>query len=247
MTIDVQTCVDEIIEHSEQTAFSALGALDRPIINCPGWNVRELLDHLIEVHWFWSTIVEQQLQEPPEEGRPEQVPEGDVIARFLDGARHMASVLKHAPQHAAAWTWAPTQRDVAFITRHQVQEIAVHHWDVANAVGSSITLSPAIACDAIDEFLTFSVSSESYPAPESRPGIGAALGLRCTDVDEGWTVCDGPAPRTVAFSNGVNDDTPTLSGTSTELLLWLYGRIELNTVANVTELARRLRANCYTD
>lgn len=47
---DVETSVDVIIEHSEQTARSAVGALDKPVRHCPGWNVRDLLDHLIGVH-----------------------------------------------------------------------------------------------------------------------------------------------------------------------------------------------------
>jgi uncharacterized protein (TIGR03083 family) len=247
MTLGLQTSLDEIIEHCEQTAFSALGALDKPVTHCPGWNVRELLDHLIGVHWFWATIVEQQLLEPPESGEPAPVPESEVIVRFLDGARHLVHVLKNAPQDAQVWTWAPTQLDVAFITRHQIQEIAVHHWDVANASGRPFALSPAVACDAIDEFLTFSVSSESYPAPADRPLIDGALGLQCTDVNEGWTVRDGSVPRTIAFSHGVDEGVPTLSGTSTELLLWLFGRVELAASSVPAELARRLRANCNTD
>lgn len=63
---DVETSVDVIIEHSEQTARSAVGALDKPVRHCPGWNVRDLLDHLIGVHRFWTAIVEQRLQEPPQ-------------------------------------------------------------------------------------------------------------------------------------------------------------------------------------
>jgi uncharacterized protein (TIGR03083 family) len=238
MPLDVETSINEIIEHSEQTALSAVGALDRPVLHCPGWNVRELLDHLIEVHLFWATIVEQQLQEPPSEGHGVRAPESEVIDRFLDGARHLVHVLKKADQEAPVWTWAPTQLDVAFITRHQIQEIAVHHWDTANAAGSVFTLSPAVACDAIDEFLTFSVASESYPAPEDRPAIGGALGLQCSDVDEGWTVRDGVVSRTISFTHGVGDGVPTITATSTELLLWLFGRVEL---------AASSEANCYTD
>lgn len=247
MTLDLQTSLNEIVAHSERTAYSAVGALDRPVTHCPGWNVRELLDHLIEVHWFWATIVEQQLQEPPEVGGPVQVAESEVIARFLEGARHMVKVLENAPQKATVWTWAPTQLDVAFVTRHQIQEIAVHHWDVANASGSAFTLSPAVACDAIDEFLTFSVASKSYPAPEDRPALGGALGLQCSDVDEGWTVRDGVVPRTISFTLGVDEGVPTISATSAEILLWLFGRVELAASAEAAERARRFRANCYTD
>jgi uncharacterized protein (TIGR03083 family) len=247
MPLDVQTYLSGIVEHSEQTALSAVGALDRPVLHCPGWNVRELLDHLIEVHLFWATIVEQQLQEPPAEGQRVRVPESEVIARFLDGARHMVQVLKNANQEVPVWTWAPTQSDVAFITRHQIQESAVHHWDTANAAGSAFTLSSAVACDAIDEFLTFSVASESYPAPDGRPAIGGALGLQCSDVDESWTVRDGDVPRTISFTHGVDEGVPTITATSTEFLLWLFGRVELAASPDAAERAQRFRANCYTD
>ena len=30
--------------------------LERPVEHCPGWNVADLVWHLTEVHWFWSTI-----------------------------------------------------------------------------------------------------------------------------------------------------------------------------------------------
>lgn len=71
----------------------------------------------------------------------------------------------------------------------------MHHWDVANAAGQAFALSLPVACDAISEFLTFSVSNESYPAPSGRPLIGGILGSQCAVVDQGWTVCDGVIPR----------------------------------------------------
>ena len=40
------------------------------------------------------------------------------------------------------------QQDVAFVTRHQVQEAAVHHWDAVNAAGDALVIDPAVAADS---------------------------------------------------------------------------------------------------
>ena len=246
MALDVQTCVDEIIEQSEQLATEVAGHLEAPIEHCPGWTVAELLEHLIKVQWFWATVVEQRLETPPEGAGPGPIERGDLVARFRDGAYHLAAVLGAAEQDQPVWTWAPLQHDVAFVTRHQVQEIVVHHWDAAHALGRTMIVGADVACDAIEEFLTFSVSSDVDPADPPRPALDGALGLRCTDVDKGWTVRDAATPGTVTFERGVAAGVASLSATSSDLLLWLYSRVEIPSTPEASELGERLRALCFT-
>lgn len=247
VTLSVDRYADSIREHSEGVALAAPKVFDREIEHCPGWNVEGLLQHLIEVQWFWATIVQQRLRTPPEEGRPVNIARDDLVDRFLDGARHLVDVLRSAKQSDHVWTWAPLQQDVAFVTRHQVQEIAVHHWDIAHAAGEKIAIDPDISRDAIDEFLTVSVSSWSDPLDPPRVPLGGRLGLWCQDLDVGWTVRDGKTRGTVTFDDGVDDGTPTLSSTSSNVLLWLYSRVDIPGDGEATKLGERLHGLTFAD
>jgi uncharacterized protein (TIGR03083 family) len=247
VTLSVDRYADSIQEHSEGLALAAPKVFDRPIEHCPGWNVDDVLQHLIETHWFWATIVQQRLTTPPEEGRPVNVARDDLIDRFLEGSRHLVDVLRAAKQSDPVWTWAPLQKDVAFVTRHQAQEIAVHHWDIGHTTGDQLVIDADIASDAIAEFLTVSVSSWSDPADPPRAPLDGRLGLWCTDLDEGWTVHDGHTRGTITFGSGVEAGTSTLSASSSDLLLWLYLRVEIVGDPRATLLGQRLHGLSFTN
>jgi uncharacterized protein (TIGR03083 family) len=237
-----------ISEHSAGLAAAARDNLEARVEHCPEWDVADLVHHVTDVHWFWTTIAAEALDAPPDESlRPGRVPDRDLVDTFLAGAERMVAVLRDADQSAAVWTWAPAQRDIAFITRHQVQEAAVHHWDAVNATGGQLAFDPAVASDAIAEFLSFSVSSDADPADPPRPSLDGRLVLRCDDLDESWTVEDGAAPGTVAFRLGTHGDAPSLVATASGLLLWLCRRVEIDTGECPTELIGRFRDLCFTD
>jgi uncharacterized protein (TIGR03083 family) len=247
VTLSVDRYADSIQEHSEGVALAAPKVFDRAVACCPGWNVSDVVQHMIETQWFWATIVQQRLGVPPEEGRPVNIARDDLIDRFLEGSRHLVDVLRAAKQSDPVWTWAPLQKDVAFVTRHQVQETAVHHWDIAHAAGDRLAIDADIASDAIAEFLTVSVSSWSDPADPPRAPLDGTLGLWCTDLKEGWTVHDGRTRGTVTFERGVDGATPTLSASSGDLLLWLYSRVEIDGDPRATVLGQRLHALSFTN
>ena len=220
--------------------------MHEPVEHCPGWRVEDVVRHLAEVHWFWATIVREGRSEPPVDGRPSDVDADQLVAYFLSGADHLVSVLESADQRAPVWTWAPAQRDVAFVTRHQVQEIVVHHWDVAHAAGAELLIEGALASDAISEFLTFSVSSISDPADPIGTPLGGRLGLWATDVAQGWTVRDDRLAGTLVHDDTLEPGVPTLTATSGELLLWLYSRVALNGPSSALALGDRLHALSFT-
>ena len=238
---------DTIATHSRDLASLADGHLDLPIEHCPGWTMEDLLRHLIDVHWFWATIVDERLDEPPAH-HPERADDREgLVEEFIRGAQHLVEVLRAADQSDKVWTWTPAQRDVAFVTRHQVQEIVVHHWDGAHALGRTVDIDPVVASDAIEEFLTFSTSSEADPAEPARRALDGALGLVCTDVSRAWTVRDGRIPGTVLVSASADDGVAQLRATSSHLLLWLYARVEIEADVRASALGARLRSLTFTD
>lgn len=247
MTIDLSLMTDTIATHSRQLATIADGHLELPIEHCPAWTMEDLLRHLLEVHGFWAAIVDGRLSEPPGAEPVRSVDRDALVGQFLMGAEHLVEVLRAADQSAAVWTWTPIQRDVAFVTRHQVQETVVHHWDGAHALGRSIDIDSSVASDAIEEFLTFSMSTEADPADPVRPALDGALTLVCTDIDRAWTVRDGRVPGTVRFSASVDDAAVRLQAPSSQLLLWLYSRVAIESDARASALGARLQSLSFTD
>jgi uncharacterized protein (TIGR03083 family) len=237
-----------IAEHSAGFAAAARGNLDADVRHCPGWSVAELVEHLTEVHWFWAAIAQDRLSEPPDDsGRPAKAPREQLIEAFQAGADRLVTVLRAANGEDKVWTWAPAQQDIAFITRHQVQEAAVHHWDAVDAAGGTLVIAAPIAADSAAEFLTFSVSSDADLAEPVRPALDGRFALRCTDADAAWTVSDGSSRGTIRFENGAGPGIPSIAATASDLLLWLYGRVSLDTAAVPADLVGRVRALCFTD
>ncbi|HET7386418.1 MAG TPA: maleylpyruvate isomerase family mycothiol-dependent enzyme [Nocardioidaceae bacterium] len=248
MSLTTHECIKAIAKHSAGFAEAASGNLGARVEHCPDWDVAALVRHLSEVHWFWATIVDGLLPEPPDESsRPAPAPDGHLIDSFAEGANHLCKVLGDADQSAHCWTWAGWKQDVDFVARHQVQEAAVHHWDAAHAAGTDITIAPDVAADSIDEFLHFSVASDDDPDEPVKPPLKGTLAFRATDTGDGWTLTDGTRPGTARVTTAVEDGVPVLEATAADLLLWLYGRVELDTSAVGADLLARFRDMCFTD
>lgn len=246
MTLSVESCVGAIRQHGAQLATVAAHSMNESVAHCPGWTVADVLRHLIDVQWFWATIVQRGLSEPPVDGRPVHVDVDQLLADFVSGVDHLASVLESSDQRDAVWTWAPAQQDVAFVTRHQVQEIVVHHWDVAHAARVELLIDGDVASDAVSDFLTFSVSSVADPADPLGDPLGGRLGLWATDVAQGWTVRDDRIAGTITHDDTLEPGVPTLSATSGELLLWLYSRRSLEGSPAALALGERLHSLSFT-
>lgn len=247
MEPDFDPC-DAIARHCEGIAEVAADNLWAPVEHCPEWRVGDLLRHLVDVHWYWATIVAERLDAPPGEARRPSPPDDrGVIAAFLAGAERMVGVLRTAPGTAHVWTWAPGQQDIAFVRRHQVQEAAVHHWDAAHAAHHRLAIPAREAADAVDEFLTFSVSSDTDPATPARPALDGCFSLVATDQPAAWTVADGDAAGTVRITSGQAEGVPAVAAPSSDLVLWLYGRVPLDTSGLDPALLARFHALCFTD
>lgn len=240
--------LEAILEHSEGFARAAENNFGAAVEGCPGWSVADLVWHLSDVHWFWATIVEERLEAPPDESRrPARVGEDRLLSYFQDGAHHLIEVLERAPDDAAVWTWAPSQHDVAFVSRHQVQEAAVHHWDAANAAGESIEIAFPVACDAVDEFLTYSIASAEDPGDPAAAPMGGAFVIATSDGEDAWTIEDGAEPGMLAVRSGASEGLPVVRAPAADLLLWLYRRLDLEVPSATAQLVERFRAFTFTD
>jgi uncharacterized protein (TIGR03083 family) len=247
MGLSTHRCLEAISTHSRGLADAARGNLDAEVEHCPGWTVADLVWHVTEVHWFWRTIAGGRLDAPPAESlRPQREPDDKLVGAFLAGAAELVDTLREADQSARVWTWS-AQKDVAFITRHQVQEAAVHHWDAAFARSEDLRIEPDVAVDSIEEFLTFSMASEQDPAEAGTDRLGQDLVLASTDGHGAWSIRDAEPEAALTWVRGAEEGAATVSGTASDLLLWLYDRTELPVEADDPKLVSRFRGLCFTD
>jgi uncharacterized protein (TIGR03083 family) len=219
--------IDAIRRHGLGLASVAKGCLGEPVQHCPGWTVADLVWHVTEVHWFWATIAKEKLSAPPDESRrPARPSDDELVGHYEAGVKHIVDVLRDTKPKTKCWTWSPGRQNVAFIIRHQVQEAAVHHWDVCRSGGRPWSIPPDVAGDAIDHFLEVCVSGT----------IGGEFKLHATDYGAAWVLTDGKKGLEITQLRTVKP--PKVQASSAGLMLWLYDRIELGYDGDPAMLAR---------
>ncbi|MCW2784197.1 MAG: hypothetical protein JWP74_714 [Marmoricola sp.] len=261
MPLSVEDCLAAITSHTRGLASAAEGNLGLRIEHCPDWSMADLVWHLTSVHWFWNQVASGPLlEEPSDLVRPERPDDEDLVEAMLTGARTMVEALRAADQQAPCWTWGQDQT-VWFITRHQVQEAAVHHWDAVNASDrGSWSMDDAVAMDAVDEFLTHSVANPRWPMPDAAPMAGTLWFCACGGVGDrieadSWHVTDGVAAGTLThLTLHLEDQEPDVVGPAVgahgdppSFLLWLYRRVPEIGFDGDLGVLDRFRAFTFTD
>jgi uncharacterized protein (TIGR03083 family) len=218
--INTERAVEAINTHGHGLADAAEGNFTAAVVGCPGWTVSDLVWHIRRVHYFWGSIVEGLLTDPnavPEISRPDSAAE--LLADYRQGVERLTSVLSAADQTAPLWTWSH-QKDVAFVTRHQVQEAAVHRWDAETAASRTFHIEPDLAADSIDEFLEHSMPSR-YDGAQPLAG---PLHLHATDAAGEWLITEYDDQH-LRVERGHQKGDAALRATASDLLLMLYRRI----------------------
>jgi uncharacterized protein (TIGR03083 family) len=214
-----------------KTAEGADPSLGVP--SCPDWSIADLVWHLGEVHWFWASDIEQRASRPEqlEAAKPARPPNyTDLVAWGRAQLERMLEVLERSPDDTAVWTWALDDRDhtVGFIRRHQVQEAAVHRWDMQAAATTADPdpVDPEVALDSVDEFL-WSTLPWGVNHKRQLPGT---VHLHCTDAAGEWLIeRDGTVNRSHAKAD------VAVRATASELLLVLYNRVSVDDLEVVGE------------
>ncbi|MEY2446873.1 MAG: hypothetical protein QOH79_349 [Acidimicrobiaceae bacterium] len=205
--------------------------------SCPGWDIADLVWHLGEVHWFWTTDVELRATDPDEveqakPQRPTEYPE--VITFGRSQLDRMISVLAATSDDVPVWTWSD-DHTVGFIRRHQVQEAAVHRWDMQNAATHDppAPIDPAVASDSIDELL---VSTLPWGVNQEKP-LPGTVHVHCTDTEGEWFIHPDGRVEPIHAKGDV-----ALRGTASDLLLAMFTRVGIDTLDVIGDesLARKL-------
>jgi uncharacterized protein (TIGR03083 family) len=195
-------------EGARMTAAARATAADAPVPTCPGWVARDLIRHQGGVHRWATRVVADARTGPPSEGLEVIAggwPGDEVLADWFE-AGHLAlvSALEAAPPDLQCWTFMPAPSPLAFWSRRQAHETAIHR---------------------VDELVSGFWPRRSAPARAETP---VTLGLRCTDEGDAWVVTMGPdgVQTSAGAAGGVTAGEATCSvrGAAGDLYLALWNR-----------------------
>jgi uncharacterized protein (TIGR03083 family) len=138
------------------------------------------------------------------------------------GGHSLVATLRAADPDESMWAWGADQH-VRFWARRQLHETLVHRIDLELAMGAASIVEPAIALDAVDEFLD-NLKSDRDIAVRARPTRSAveSLEIRTTDSTRSWAV--ELTANGYEFVDAVSESDATLIAEPAELLAVLLRR-----------------------
>jgi len=215
---------------------AAARGLDAPVPPCPGWTVRDAVEHACEVYEHKVACIALAGERP--DPWPPEWPSRDPLGWFDDAFARLLAALESTDPGAPSWTWWPDDQTAGFWVRRMAQETAVHRADVESAFGTPSPVDAELAVDGIDEVLTMMLEGDwsSEPHPELTGTAVVRVGDRAWHVDM--------AAEHVGVRPGDGPADVTVTGEPSPLLLWLRGRAPDDAVAyeGSAEAFGRLRA-----
>ena len=193
------------------------------------WTVRSVARHVAGSHHAVALILadrpsadfEQAAAMPRIETNDPAFPEW-----FAGNTERLLTQCRTVPPAAACWAPHPLLAGTAaYWTRRIAYDTLVHRWDAEAGAGIiGAAMEPEIAADAVDELLD--VGLRVTRAVADAPG-GPAIRLASTDTPHAWHLDLSEIGRLTIHAQPI-DVAVTLSGTAEDLLLWLWGRIEID-------------------
>jgi len=154
----------------------------------------------------------------------------------------LATLLDRLDPEMPAWNWAPQAKIAAFWHRRMAHETAVHRWDAQMAGGQTEPIETKLAADGVAEVLDTWLPAGRRRGPRDAHGM---VQLAATDIAEEWYVrLRGEGIALLDTDTLLHEDHPArvrASGTASDLVLSLYGRIGYD-VLDVTGEASLLEA-----
>jgi uncharacterized protein (TIGR03083 family) len=200
---------------------AARAAPSAAIPSCPAWNMRQLLVHIEAIHrWVTSILRTKAAERLDRTEAGEDVGFAALVAAYESGLAELARVLAATDPEELVWNWSAAKVAPArFWFRRMAQETAVHRWDAEDGAGSAVPFDPALAVDAVDEFLGI-VARHLARSPIE--GLVGSLVLVATDADASWRVELAPGHLELRPTGAAQ---ATVRASASDLYLWLLHRI----------------------
>jgi uncharacterized protein (TIGR03083 family) len=232
--VEISAHLDYLASEGSQLAQAARSAgLSDPVPGCPDWTVRDLAAHVGEVHRWAAAIVTHAVAKPSAlpEGAVEAAPgDAELVDWYAAGHAALVDTLRAAPADLSCFTFLPAPSPLAFWARRQAHETAIHRADAFAAAGQPVDFDDALALDGIDEVLhgfatrprVFEPGTLTIATPDGTPWL-------ITFSADGLT--------TTAWTGAAAD--ASVSGSPSEVYLWLWNRPSTVTVEGSQEVADR--------
>ncbi|MEV8378042.1 maleylpyruvate isomerase family mycothiol-dependent enzyme [Kribbella sp. NPDC056861] len=209
----------------DSARLAEVGRLGLPadVPSCPDWTVETVLRHVAQVYLHKIEIL--RLGARPDPWPPAELEQRDALELFDESRLAIVDALSSAGTELETWTFSPTDKTSGFWFRRMAQETAVHRVDAELAHDVVTSIDRELALDGIDEVLTLMLGGPWWEEGDTEHPVDATI--RITSVGRSWTArLDGVSATVVASAEGEVD--AEVFGEPDDLLLWLWGRRELN-------------------
>jgi uncharacterized protein (TIGR03083 family) len=196
--MDVAAHIGELRTNGELLAAAADRAgLDRAIPPCPGWQMRDLLQHIGMVHrWAAANVTRANGRAMTDDEQREAVgpypADAQLTGWFRDGHAALVRALAAAGPDVPCWTFLPAPSPLAFWARRQAHETTIHRVDAESADGAITPVAAPLAADGIDELLTGFAPRARYRLRADPP---RTLAVHATDTGTGSAAAGAGAPQ----------------------------------------------------
>ncbi|MEE6135203.1 maleylpyruvate isomerase family mycothiol-dependent enzyme [Mycobacterium sp. 050128] len=219
------------LESRRLIEIAAMASGDVGVPTCPEWTLRDLVGHVGGAHRWVSTCVTGGLEA---QQRLLPLPPDDVnqlSGWFGESVDRLRAALSSVAADELVWTPLKGPQASRWWRRKAALEAAIHRWDADNATHPAPEpLAAALALDGIaeftEEFLPLMVqAAPAAPVPSIR--------LCPNDIDICFDV-----PLMTSPDGAVPGRSGTeLSGSASDLLLWIWNRIGADNVVVVGDAA----------
>jgi uncharacterized protein (TIGR03083 family) len=219
---------------AENASFAELlrdADLSAPVPTCPEWTLDQLMRHVGRGDRWCTQIVAERSAESIDPrtvsgGKPPTERDGQ-IAWLHDGPRALLDAVAQTGAETPVWTFLGP-RPAGWWIRRRLHETVVHRADAALALGVDFDIDPAVAADAVTEYLERSVVRAGAAGGDLPLQDGQSLHLHATDPGLGvageWTIRGRPRGIVVGHEHG--KATAALRGPARDLLLAIVRRGE---------------------
>lgn len=193
--------LDLLHAEGERLLVAAEEVMDRPVPTCEGWTVDDLVFHVGGV--YAHKLAALRLGRRPVEGEwdvpADDATAGDDLTWCHVMLHALAAELATRSPDEPAWTWWPDDRTIGFWQRRMALETAVHRADAESATGPISAVDADLALDGIDEVLTLHLADADFAGTAALEVLGGVVRVRV--------------------------DAVTITGSASDVLLWLWGRL----------------------
>ena len=222
---------------AEGPAFAAAVAEappETPVLSCPGWTVTDLALHLAGIYQWVRTVAGSGGTTAPEGRAQRAEPAAGVTAaqQWRQAYDELMALFDTLDPEAPAWNWAPQPKKAAFWPRRMAHETAVHRWDAQLAIAAGEPIETKLAADGVSEVLDTWLPAGRRKAAGQWRGV---VRLSATDAAQEWFLrLRGEGVALLDTGTILDHDDHHarvhVSGTASDLLLALWGRVSFDTL-----------------